>query len=71
MEIFKLQKKVHKKLFGFEDNCVLTCCSNYSLLSREYMWAAVNVLKDGPNIWDPARRHDTELNLFDINGKFS
>ena len=35
------------------------------------MWAAVNVLKDGPNIWDPARRHDTELTLFDINGKFS
>ena len=32
------------------------------------MWSAVNVLKDGPTISDPTKRHDTQLTLFDING---
>ena len=31
------------------------------------MWLAVNLLKDGPNISDPTKRHDTQLSLFDIN----
>ena len=35
------------------------------------MWSAVNVLKGGPNISDPTKRHDTELTLFDINGQLA
>ena len=31
------------------------------------MWAAVNVLKTAPKIFDPAKRHSKQLNEFDIN----
>ena len=30
------------------------------------MWAAVNVLKSGAKIFDPTKRHQKQLNLFDI-----
>ena len=32
------------------------------------MRSAVNVLKKDPNISDPTERHETKLNLFDVNG---
>ena len=32
------------------------------------MLSGVNVLKSGPDISDMTKRHDTQLNLFDING---
>ena len=32
------------------------------------MWSTINVRKSGPRISDPITRHDTHLNLFDING---
>ena len=70
MKISKLQKKRSEKVFGFEDNCVITCCRNFSLLRQEYMWSVVNVLRDGPSISDWTKRHDTQLTLFDIQGKF-
>ena len=35
------------------------------------MWSAVNVLKDDPNIYDATKRDDTQLTLFDSNGKFA
>ena len=31
------------------------------------MRSAINVLKSGPNISDPTKTDDTQLNLFDIN----
>ena len=33
------------------------------------MCSAVNALKDGLNISDLSKKHDTQLTLFDINGK--
>ena len=60
-----------ENVFGFEDNCIATCCGKFSLLWQEYMQSAVSVLKEGPNISDPTKRHDTALNLFDINGKLA
>ena len=59
-----------ENVFGFADNCVGTCFGNFSLLWQEYMWSADNVLKDGPNISDATKRHNTQLTLFDIKGKF-
>ena len=32
------------------------------------MQSAVNVLKSGPKISDSTKRHDRQLNLFDISG---
>ena len=58
-------------VFGFEDKCFGICFRNFCLLWQEYMSSAVNMLKYGPNIWDPTKRHDTQLTLFDINGKFA
>ena len=60
-----------ENVFGFEDSCVGTCFGNFSPLWEEYMWSAVNVLKVDPNISDPTNRHETQLTLFDINGKFA
>ena len=47
---------------------VWTCCGSFCQLWQEYMWSAVSVLKSGPKISDPTKRHDNELNLFDFNG---
>ena len=51
-----------KNVDGFEDNCISTCCGSFCQLWEEFMWLAVNVLKNGPKISDPSKRHDTELN---------
>ena len=53
---FKNAIKVRENIFGFEDNCLGTCCGNFSLLWQEYKWSPVNVLKDGPNISHPTKR---------------
>ena len=66
---FKNAKITPETAFGWEDKWVRTCCMKFCLLWEEYMWSAVNVLKYGPNIWNPTKRHDTEVTLFDINGK--
>ena len=68
---FKNAKKVSENVFGFEDKCIGTCYRNFSLLWEENMWSAANVLKDGPNISDSTKRHDTQLTFFDINGKLA
>ena len=57
--------------FGFEDKSVGPCCMNFCLLWQEHMWSSVNVLKGGPNVSDATKRHDTQLTLFDINGKLA
>ena len=33
--------------------------------------SGVNMSKNVPRISDPTKRHDTELNLFEINGKLA
>ena len=66
---FKNAIKVAENGFGFDDNCFGTFSGNFSQLWQEYIWSDINVLKDDPNISDPTNRHDTQLNLFDINGK--
>ena len=53
---------------GFEDKWVWACGGSFYQLWEEYMWLAFYVLKSGPKISDPTERHDTQLNLFDING---
>ena len=63
--------KTLENVFGFEDKCVGPCCGNFFLLWQEYMWSAASALKDGPKISDTTKRHDTQLNLFDINGKLA
>ena len=47
---------------------VWTCCRSVCQFWQEYMWSAVKVLESGPKILDPTKRHDNQLNLFDING---
>ena len=44
MHISKMQEKIEKKLFVFRDNCVRIGCVKLSLLRREYLSSAVNVL---------------------------
>ena len=60
--------KIVEKVDAFEDNCVWTCCVSFSQLWKDYMWWPVNLLKGGPKISDPIKRHATELNLSYING---
>ena len=60
-----------ENIFSFEDNSAGTCCGNLWLLSQDYMWSAVNMLKKSPNFSDPTKRHDTQLTLFHFNGKLS
>ena len=60
--------KFAKTIDEIEDNCVWTCCSSFCQLWQEYIWSAVNVLNNRPKISDPTKRHDTQLNMFDING---
>ena len=67
-EDFENAIKLPKNVDGFQYNCVWTCCWSFCQLRQGYMWSAVNVLKSGPKISDPTKRHDNQLNLFDING---
>ena len=41
-----------EKVFCFKDNGVWTCCVNVCILRPEYMYSAVNVLTNSPNILD-------------------
>ena len=60
--------KLWEDIDGFEDNLSWTCWGSFCQLWQEYMWSAINVLKKCPNIADMTKRHDKQLNLFDING---
>ena len=53
---------------GFENNCVWTCGRSFFQLWQEYMWSDMNVIKSEPKFSDSTKRHNTKLNLFDING---
>ena len=45
-----------RKGVGFWDKSIWTCCSNFSQLSGEYMWSAVNVLPNSAKFSDLTKR---------------
>ena len=59
--------KLRENLYGFEDNFIWTSCRSYCQLWQEYMWLGVNFLKSHPKFSYLTKRHDTQLNFFDIN----
>ena len=63
--------KSTENVFYFKNKCVGNCCINFCLLWQEYMWSAVDMLKDAPNISDWTKRHDTQITLFGINAKLA
>ena len=63
--------QIAENVFGFENNYVGNCWGNFSQLWQEYMRSAVIVLKDDSNISDKTKRHDTQVTLFEINGKIT
>ena len=63
--------KVGEDVDSFEYNCVWTCCGSFCQLWQQYMWSAVNVVESCFKISDTTRKHDTQLSLFDINGKLA
>ena len=63
--------KIEENLDRFEKNSVWTCCRSFCYLWQEYMWLVVNLLKSGPKIRGLTKRHDTQINFFDINGTLS
>ena len=63
--------KFAENVDGIEDNCVWTCSWSFCQLWQKYMWSAPNVLKISPKIWGPTKWHDTQLDMFDINGKLA
>ena len=60
--------KLPENFAGLEDNCVWTSWGSFWQLWQESMWSALNLIKSCPKIADPTKRHDTQLNFFDING---
>ena len=58
-----------EKVFCFKDNGVWTCCMKVCILRREYVYSAVNVLKNSPNILDLTKADFFQLNLSQIHGK--
>ena len=61
--------KNQENLLYFEDNGVWTFCMKVSILRREYVYSAVNVLKNSPNILDLFKADFFQLNLSKIHGK--
>ena len=47
---FPQRKKKRRKSFRLWDNCISICCYKLSLLRREYLSSAVNVLTNSPKI---------------------
>ena len=62
LKVFKIAEKIRENAFCFLDNCNWIGCVNLSLLRRENLWTAVNVLKNGPNIL-----HITKRDFFQCN----
>ena len=61
--------KNREKVFCFKDNGVWTCCVKVCILRREYVYSAVNVLTNSPNILDLTKADFFQLNLSQIHGK--
>ena len=58
-----------EEVFYFKDNGVWTCCVKVCILRPEYMYSAVNVLTNSPNILDQNKTDFFQLNLSQIHGK--
>ena len=58
-----------EKVFCFKDNGVWTCGVKVCILRREYLYSAVNVLTNSPNILDLTKADFFQLNLSQIHGK--
>ena len=58
-----------EEVFYFKDNGVWTCCVKVCILRPEYMYSAVNVLTNSPNILDQIKTDFFQLNLSQIHGK--
>ena len=58
-----------EKVFCFKDKDVWTSCVKVCILRQEYMYSAVNVLTNSPNILDLTKADFFQLNLSPIHGK--
>ena len=58
-----------EKVFCFKDNGVWTCSVKVFILQPEYVYAAVNVLTNSPNILDLTKADFFQLNLTHIHRK--
>ena len=61
--------KNSEKVFCFKDNGVWTFCVKVFILRPEYVYSAVNVLTNSPNILDVTKADFSKLNLSQILGK--
>ena len=58
-----------EKVFRFKENGVWTCCVKVCILRREYVYSALNVLTNSPNILDLTKADFLQLNLSQIHGR--
>ena len=58
-----------ENVFCFKANGVWTFCVKVSILRPEYVYSAVNVLTNSPNILDLTKADFLQLNLSQIHGK--
>ena len=56
-------------MFCFKDNGVWSCYVKACILRREYVYSAVNVLTNSPNILDLTKTEFFQLNLSQVHGK--
>ena len=61
--------KNSEKGFFFKDNGDWTSWVKVCILRREYLYSAVNVLKNSPNILNLTKADFFQLNLSQIHGK--
>ena len=59
----------HEEVFCFKDNGLSICCMKVCILRREYVYSAVNVLTNSPNILDLTKEDISQLNLSQTHGK--
>ena len=61
--------KNQENIFCFKDNGVWTFCVKVCILRQEYVYSAVNVLTNSPNISDLTKEDFFQLNLSQTHGK--
>ena len=69
MQISETQWKTEKKSFVLKIMASEFCRSKVCILRREYLYSAVNVLPNSPNISDLTKAHILQLHLSQIHGK--
>ena len=57
-----MQKKTEKIFFDFLDNWIWIGRVKLSVLRRQYLSSAINVLKNSPNIFHITKRYFLQLN---------